>query len=55
VALDRRTSASVGDPMTALDHIVDHHRREERIAQAIFDIIVTVLVVIGYCIYSSVF
>jgi hypothetical protein len=41
--------------MTALDHIVDHHRREERIAQAIFDIIVTVLVVIGYCIYSSVF
>ncbi len=40
--------------MTDLDHIADHHRREERIAQAIIDIIVTVLFVIGYLVYRSV-
>ena len=41
--------------MNDLEHIVEVHRREERIAQAAFDVIVTVLVVIGYLVYRSVF
>ncbi len=40
--------------MNDLEHIVEVHRREERIAQAIFDVILTVMFVIGYLVYSSV-
>ncbi len=38
-----------------LEHIVEVHRSEERIAQAIFDVIVTSMFVIGYLVYSSAF
>ncbi len=41
--------------MNDLEHIVDLHRREERRAQAACDVIVTVMFVVGYLVYSSVF
>jgi len=41
--------------MNDLEHIVEIHRMEERIAQVIFDVIITVMFVIGYLVYSSVF
>ncbi len=40
--------------MNDLEHIVELHRREERIAQGICDVIVAVMFVIGYLVYSSV-
>lgn len=41
--------------MNDLEHIVEIHRREERRAQAAYDVIVFVMFVIGYLVYCSVF
>jgi hypothetical protein len=37
--------------MTELDYIIDVHRREDRRAQAVFDLTVAALIAIAYGVY----
>ncbi len=54
VEVDRWKFRPVENTVNDLEHIVGLRRREERIAQGICDVIVAVMFVIGYLVYSSV-